>query len=86
VILLPCGFTVDRVLSEYVSLKRNEDWNSLRAIQRDMVFAVDAMSYFSRPSPRVISGIEILAKIFNPKSFANLVVPEKSYSRLMNDV
>jgi iron complex transport system substrate-binding protein len=86
VILLPCGFTVDRVLSEYVSLKRNEDWNSLRAVQRDMVFAVDAMSYFSRPSPRVISGIEILAKIFNPKSFANLVVPEKSYSRLMNDV
>jgi iron complex transport system substrate-binding protein len=52
----------------------------------DMVFAVDAMAYFSRPSPRVITGIEILAKIFNPKSFANLGVPEKSHSRLMNDV
>jgi iron complex transport system substrate-binding protein len=50
-ILLPCGFTLDRVLSEYVSLKRNEGWNSLRAVQNDMVFAVDAMSYFSRPSP-----------------------------------
>lgn len=86
VILLPCGFTVNRALSEYVSLKRNEDWNSLRAVQSDMVFAVDAMSYFSRPSPRVITGIEILAKIFNPKSFANLVVPEKSYSRLMKGV
>jgi iron complex transport system substrate-binding protein len=85
-ILLPCGFTLDRVLGEYVSLKRNEDWNYLRAVKNDMVFAVDAMSYFSRPSPRVITGIEILAKIFNPKVFANLVVPENSYTRLIKDV
>jgi iron complex transport system substrate-binding protein len=47
-----------------------------------MVFAVDALSYFSRPSPRLITGIEILAKIINPDSFANLVVPINSYSRL----
>lgn len=85
-ILLPCGFTLDRVLSEYVSLKRNEDWNSLRAVQNDMVFAVDAMSYFSRPSPRLIIGIEILAKIINPKSFVHLVVPINSYTKLRNDV
>ena len=85
-ILLPCGFTLDRVISEYVSLRRNEDWNSLRAVKNDMVFAVDAMSYFSRPSPRVITGIEILAKIFNPKAYANLVVPENSYARLIKDV
>ena len=85
-ILLPCGFTLDRVLSEYVSIRSNEDWNSLRAVKNDMVFAVDAMSYFSRPSPRVITGIEILAKIFNPKGFANLVVPENSYAKLIKDV
>jgi iron complex transport system substrate-binding protein len=84
-ILLPCGFTLDRVLREYVSLKRNVDWNSLRAVKDDMVFAVDAMSYFSRPSPRIITGIEILAKIINPDSFANLVIPENSYTRLRND-
>ena len=84
-ILLPCGFTLDRVLSEYVSLKRNEDWNSLRAVQNDMVFAVDAMSYFSRPSPRLIIGIEILAKIINPKSFVHLVVPVNSYTKLRTD-
>lgn len=85
-ILIPCGFTLDRVRSEYVSLKRNASWDYLRAVKNDMVFAVDAMSYFSRPSPRVITGIEILAKIFNPKSFANLVVPQNSYSRLTKEV
>jgi iron complex transport system substrate-binding protein len=74
------------VISEYVSLKRNENWNTLRAVKNDRVFAVDAMSYFSRPSPRLITGIEILAKIFEPKEFANLVVPENSYMRLMKDV
>jgi iron complex transport system substrate-binding protein len=85
-ILLPCGFTLDRVVNEYVSLKRNSDWNSLRAVKNDRVFAVDAMSYFSRPSPRLITGIEILAKIFEPKQFADLVVPENSYTRLIKDV
>lgn len=85
-ILLPCGFTLDRVVNEYVSLKRNSDWNSLRAVKNDRVFAVDAMSYFSRPSPRLITGIEILAKIFEPKQFADLVVPENSYTRLTKDV
>jgi len=85
-ILLPCGFTLDRVRSEYVSLERNGDWNSLRAVKKDMVFAVDAMPYFSRPSPRVITGIEILAKIFNPSVLANLAVPENSYTRIMKDV
>ena len=39
-ILLPCGFNLDRVLREYGSLQRNQDWNSLRAVQNDMVFAV----------------------------------------------
>ena len=86
VILLPCGFTLDRVRSEYVSLKGNDYWSSLRAVKNNRVFAVDAISFFSRPSPRVITGIEILAKIFNPKPFANLVVPDNSYGSLVKDV
>ena len=81
-ILSPCGFDLHKVLQEYGSLQKNNQWNSLRAVQNDMVFAVDALSYFSRPSPRIIMGIEILAKIINPDSSADLVVPPNSYSRL----
>jgi iron complex transport system substrate-binding protein len=69
-------------LQEYGSLQKNNQWNSLRAVQNDMVFAVDALSYFSRPSPRIIIGIEILAKIINPDSSVDLEVPPNSYSRL----
>jgi iron complex transport system substrate-binding protein len=85
-ILSPCGFDLHKVLHEYSSLEKNNQWNSLRAVQNDMVFAVDALSYFSRPSPRIIMGIEILAKIINPDSFVDLEVPPNSYSRLKKNL
>ena len=81
-ILLPCGFDLGRIVGEYESLSHNNQWNSLRAVRTDMVFAVDALSYFSRPSPRIITGIEILAKIFNPQSFSDLITPSNSYLRM----
>jgi iron complex transport system substrate-binding protein len=83
-IMMPCGFDIDKILEEYGSLQKNHEWNSLKAVQNGMVFAVDALSYFSRPGPRIITGIEILSKIINPDSFVDLIVPLDSYTRLKN--
>jgi len=83
-ILMPCGFDLDKVLGEYGSLQKNHEWNSIRAVQNDMAFAVDAFSYFSRPSPRIITGVKILSKIINPGSFVDLIVPLNSYTKLKN--
>lgn len=83
-IMMPCGFDIDKILGEYGSLQKNHEWNSLKAVQDGMVFAVDALSYFSRPSPRIITGIEILSKIINPDSFVDLIVPLNSYTKLKN--
>jgi iron complex transport system substrate-binding protein len=33
------------------------------------VWAVDANSYFSRPAPRLVEGVEILARILHPGAF-----------------
>jgi len=85
-ILLPCGFDLERIIREYESLSHNHQWNSLRAVRTDMVFALDALSYFSRPSPRIITGIEILAKIFNPQSFSNLITPSNVYARIRKEL
>ena len=82
IILLPCGFDLRKVFQEYGSLQKNNQWQSLRAVQNGMVFAVDALSYFSRPGPSIITGIEILAKIINPESFPQLMVPSNSYNRM----
>jgi len=80
VVLMPCGFDTNRTEFEYSStLKKNDSWNKIKAVKENKVFAVDANSYFSKPSIRTVTGIEILSKIFHPKVFDEVQVPENSY-------
>jgi iron complex transport system substrate-binding protein len=44
-----------------------EEWNAIPAVRNSHVYALDASGYFSRPGPRLISGIEALAKILHPE-------------------
>ena len=75
IILMPCGFDTVRTISEYNSiLKNNPAWNSLNAVKNNQVFAVDANSFFSKPSIRTVEGLEILAKIIQPTQFDDLIV------------
>ena len=75
IILMPCGFDTARTISEYNSiLKNNSTWNSLNAVKNNQVFAVDANSFFSKPSIRTVEGLEILAKIIQPDKFDDLIV------------
>ena len=82
-ILMPCGFDVQRTVSEYEKYLKNDlRWNELRAVKERKVFAVDANSFFSKPSIRVITGIEILAKILHPDTFTKLEVPNNSFLKI----
>ena len=83
IIMMPCGFDTFRTISEYTNiLKDNKSWNMLRAVKNKNIFAVDANSYFSKPSIRAITGLEILAKIIQPESFLNLKIPENSFLQI----
>ena len=83
IILMPCGFDAVRTTSEYNAiLKNNHAWNSLNAVKNNHVFAVDANSFFSKPSIRTIEGLEILAKIIQPDKFDDLVVSTGSFSNI----
>jgi len=83
IILMPCGFDTKRTISEYDSiLKENSAWNSLNAVKNNQIFAVDANSFFSKPSIRTIEGLEILAKIIQSEKFANLPVSIGSFSNI----
>ena len=83
IIMMPCGFDVDRTIKEYGKiLAQDKEWNSLKAVQEGFVFAVDANSYFSKPSFRTITGIEILAKIIHPEIFGNMETPENSFKKI----
>ena len=83
IILMPCGFDVKRTVSEYEKyLKNDSKWNQLRAVKGKKVFAVDANSFFSKPSIRVVRGIEILAKILHPEIFTDFEVPNNSFLKI----
>ena len=83
IIMMPCGFDTKRTISEYNNiLKENKKWNSLKAVKNNQIFAVDANSFFSKPSIRTIEGLEILAKIIQPDKFEDLHVSEESFSHI----
>ncbi|MBI4000588.1 MAG: cobalamin-binding protein [Nitrospira defluvii] len=69
IVLMPCGFTVERTRAELATVTEHPPWKSLPAVQRGAVYLVDALSYFSRPGPRLIDGVEQLAAIFHPAHF-----------------
>ena len=84
IILMPCGFNIARTLKEAKTLETNDRWSSLKAFQNNEIYAVNAGAYFSKPGPRTITGLEILAKIIDPERFKNIKVPSDSYCKLIN--
>ena len=83
IVMMPCGFDVQRTIREYnMNLKNNQEWNSLRAVKEKNIFAVDANSFFSKPSIRTITGIEILAKIIHPDEFSKVQIPNNSFRKI----
>jgi len=83
IVVMPCGFDVKRTVNEYKkALAGNPEWNELKAVKENNVYAVDANSYFSKPSLRTVTGIEILASIFHPDVFGDLQLPEDSFMKI----
>jgi iron complex transport system substrate-binding protein len=75
IVLMPCGFDANRAVEEARRvLPGLPDWGELPAVKEGQVWAVDANSHFSRPAPRLVEGVEILARILHPE--ASLGEPE----------
>jgi iron complex transport system substrate-binding protein len=74
--LMPCGFDANRTAREFDRMPRPEWFEDLRAVQRGEVFALDGSGHFSRPGPRVIDGIGLLAELFDPEGFIDIAPPE----------
>lgn len=77
IVLAPCGFDLERAAGEALAvLPRRPGWDTLPAVRAGRVFAVDANSYFSRPGPRVVDSLELLARLIHPDLFAGWGPPE----------
>jgi iron complex transport system substrate-binding protein len=68
-VLMPCGFDVMRTRAEMGALTTRPGWSELPAVRRGRVFLTDASSYFNRPGPRLIEGLEMLASVIHPVVF-----------------
>ncbi len=65
-LIAPCGYGAQKARDEYRSIDFPEQWNAMPAVRNGRVYALEANSYFSRPGPRLVTGIEALAKLFHP--------------------
>ncbi len=66
ILISPCGYSAQRARNEYLSMSHTDEWNAIPAVRSGRVHALEANSYFSRPGPRLVTGIEALAGVFHP--------------------
>ncbi|HEY6570461.1 MAG TPA: ABC transporter substrate-binding protein [Candidatus Limnocylindrales bacterium] len=75
-VLMPCGFGLAETMAEWRRTVKPPVWPELRAVRDGRVFAVDGSGLFSRPGPRVVDGIEVLAELIDPAAFDGMSPPE----------
>jgi iron complex transport system substrate-binding protein len=80
VVLMPCGFGLERSIEEFRKANFPPEWQQLPAVRHDRVYAVDGSSYFNRPGPRLVDGVEILGSILHPEVFAS--APAGAFARI----
>jgi iron complex transport system substrate-binding protein len=62
VLAMPCGYDEERSAEEAEAFSER-----LAALRADRIVPVDASAYFSRPGPRLVTGVELLAGILHPE-------------------
>lgn len=75
-VVMPCGFDIARTRREIASLTRRPGWSEVPAVRAGRVYLTEAGAYFSRPGPRIVTGLEILAASIHPEVFPDLLPVE----------
>ncbi|MDX1513237.1 MAG: cobalamin-binding protein [Gammaproteobacteria bacterium] len=69
ILVMPCGFNLERTLSEAKALEQLSGWEELAAVRTGRCHAADGHHYFNRPGPRLAESLEILAQVLHPDQF-----------------
>ena len=73
-VLAPAGMSLGEVKRAWARTEKPEFWDEIEAVRRGHVFIVEPV-YFSRPGPRVVDGVGMLAEIFDPEGFIETSPP-----------
>jgi len=71
-VITPCSSGLERSLRELHYLAEQDGWWELQAVRAREVYVIEH-DYFSRPGPRIVMGLEILAQIVHPELFHDLI-------------
>ena len=67
ILIACCGFGVERTLEEVPSFLKQPQIVQLRCVRDENVFVTDGSAYFSRPGPRLVDSLELLAHTIHPR-------------------
>ncbi len=67
IVVVPCGFSLERTRREATALAQLPGWHDLRAVRQGQVALVDGHHYFNRPGPRIEDSLRILTEILHPQ-------------------
>jgi iron complex transport system substrate-binding protein len=82
IIVMPCGFDLERSVAESAALTTRPGWDDLAAVCDRRVFAVDGNAYFNRSGPRIVDSLEILAALIHPARCDRSRLPAGSWAPL----
>ncbi len=80
IVFMPCGYYLEEAEEEAATFLDHPEFAETPAVRNGNVYAVDATSYFSRPGPRIVDGLEILAWAVHPDSYPT--PPEGTIAKL----
>jgi iron complex transport system substrate-binding protein len=74
IVLIPCSLTLERVAAEFELVRALPGWADLPAVRTGRVFAGNTQ-LFSRSGPRLVDGVEALARMLHPEQFSEPLPP-----------
>jgi iron complex transport system substrate-binding protein len=81
VLVLPCGFNVDRSMAEMEAPAVAEGLRSIRAVREGRCRVLDGHSFLNRPSPRLVESAGILAAAVHPEALPDLAREHAAFIR-----
>ena len=73
ILLMPCGFDLNRSKEDIPTLTALPGWNTLPAVQQGRAYVMDAAAYTSRLGPRLVTGLEMMAELIHPELFSGMI-------------
>jgi iron complex transport system substrate-binding protein len=80
-VLACCGYDVARTRADVPLLAARPGWRELPAVRAGAVWAIDGSAYVSRPGPRLVDSLELLATFIHPEVFAGRF-PHRAHERV----